>query len=112
MALQELPENAGYSMVIKEIIVPLWLRARTRTRSLRTRVCIRKADSVGVRFLFVYAYSVFSSMIGFIYPFAARFFLLAPFHFAKIMGKEKKYSSYHVKLMSPSLPLYIRLFSR
>ena len=76
-------------------------------------MCIRKADSVGVRFLFVYAYSVFSSMIGFIYLSAARFFfLLAPFHSAKILGKEKKYSSYHVKLMSPSLPLYIRLFSR
>ena len=41
---------------------------------IRTRVYIRKADSVGVRFLFVYAYSVFSSMIGFIYLSAARFF--------------------------------------
>ena len=47
-------------------------------------MCIRKADSVGVRFLFVYAYSVFSSMIGFIYLSAVRFFfLLAPFLSAK-----------------------------
>ena len=53
-------------------------------------MCIRKADSVGVRFLFVYAYSAFSSMIGFIYPFAARFFFyLLRFTPQKFWGKKK-----------------------
>ena len=57
---------------------------------IRTRVCIRKADSVGVRFLFVYAYSVFSSMIGFIYLSAARFFFyLLRFTPQKFLGKKK-----------------------
>ena len=57
-------------------------------------MCIRKADSVGVRFLFVYAYSVFSSMIGFIYLSAARFFFyLLRFSPQKFWGK-KKYVSF------------------
>ena len=53
-------------------------------------MCIRKADSVGVRFLFVYAYSVFSSMIGFIYPFAARFFFTCSVSLRKNFGERKK----------------------
>ena len=57
-------------------------------------MCIRKADSVGVRFLFVYAYSVFSSMIGFIYPFAARFFFTCSVSLRKNFGERKKYVSF------------------
>jgi hypothetical protein len=54
---------------------------------IRTRVRIRKADSVGVRFLFVYAYSVFSSMIGFIYLSAARFFFTCSVSLCKNFGE-------------------------
>ena len=76
-------------------------------------MCIRKADSVGVRFLFVYAYSVFSSMIGFIYLSASRFFFyLLRFTPQKFWGKKKILfisCKTHVTFTSSLLPFIFTL---